>query len=228
MRKVIIFIIFLIVLFIVNIWFYILSDDYRAFLKNLKDNDTKVELQEKSFSDSLLQENITDTNVVKTNKTENVKIDKKTDIKENEEEGTWSKEVTTEITLWKNYLELVDLFSSYGINKLHVNSNLFDITDEYPDNYYEYYSKDLTLYLFPTKSYKDVYDIFSVLSSDLPFKIKEVNNFWEKSFYVNLNNDISDRFIRLVISNKWIVFWIKIEKTQYDAVKQKLQSLKSE
>ncbi|MDP2396498.1 MAG: hypothetical protein Q8S84_07630 [bacterium] len=71
----------------------------------------------------------------------------------------------------------MELFSSYSINKLHVNSYLFDITDEYPDNYYEYYSKDLTLYLFPTKTYKEVFDIFSVLSTELPFKINEVNNF---------------------------------------------------
>ena len=67
-----------------------------------------------------------------------------------------------------------------------------------------------------------LYDIFSVLSDELPFSIKEVNNFWNNSFYINLNNDIEDRFIRLVISNKGIVFWLKIKKTEYDLVKQKL------
>jgi hypothetical protein len=60
---------------------------------------------------------------------------------------------------------------------LEINSNLFDLTDEYPDNYFEYYSKDLTLYIFPTKTYTDLYDIFSVLSNELPFSLKEVNNF---------------------------------------------------
>jgi hypothetical protein len=60
---------------------------------------------------------------------------------------------------------------------LELNSNLFDITDEYPDNYFEYYSKDLTLYLFPTKTYKEVYDIFSILKDELPYNINEINNF---------------------------------------------------
>jgi hypothetical protein len=54
---------------------------------------------------------------------------------------------------------------------------LFDLTDEYPDNYFEYYSRDLTVYLFPTKNYKDLYNIFDVLSKELPFSLKEVNNF---------------------------------------------------
>jgi len=51
------------------------------------------------------------------------------------------------------------------------------LTDEYPDNYFEYYSKDLTLYLFPTKNYNDIKGIFNVLSYDLPFSINEINNF---------------------------------------------------
>lgn len=238
MRKIIVFIIFLIILFIVNIWFYILSDDYKLFLKDLKNNnnDSRVELDEKSFSDSLAQENIDSINEEKTsnknklndanNKLNNENI--KSDNLNKNNDTIWKTEEITEVSLWKNYLDIIDLFSSYGINKLHVNSSLFDITDEYPDNYFEYYSKDLTVYLFPTKTYKEVYDIFSVLSSELPFTINEVNNFWEKSFYINLNKDISDRFIRMIISNNWIVFWIKIEKTQYDTVKTKLQSLKSE
>jgi hypothetical protein len=43
-------------------------------------------------------------------------------------------------------------------------------------------------------------DIFKVLEYELPFIVKEVDNFGEASFYVNLDKDIQDRFIRLVIS----------------------------
>jgi hypothetical protein len=53
-----------------------------------------------------------------------------------------------------------------------------------------------------------------------------LNNFWDNSFYINLNKDIEDRFIRLVISNKWVVFWLKIKKTEYNFVKEKLDLLK--
>lgn len=227
MRKVILFLIFLIIIFIVNIWFYFLSEDYRDFLKELKWVDNSLKLEEKSFSDSLMDEKIVLQNEKKDNNSE-INNTKKLIDKNNNQENNWSKVKQSEVLLWKNYLDILELFSSYSINKLHVNSYLFDITDEYPDNYYEYYSKDLTLYLFPTKTYKEVFDIFSVLSTELPFKINEVNNFWEKSFYINLNKDISDRFIRMLISDKWIVFWVKVEKTQYDIVKQKLDSLKSE
>jgi hypothetical protein len=72
---------------------------------------------------------------------------------------------------------VLNLFSIYKLNKLEINSNLFDLTDEYPDNYFEYYSKDLTLYIFPTKKYTELKDIFTVLSSELPITINEVNNF---------------------------------------------------
>jgi hypothetical protein len=60
---------------------------------------------------------------------------------------------------------------------MEVNANLFDLTNEYPDEYLEYYSKDLTLYFFTTKRYTDLKDIFNVLSEELPFDINEINNF---------------------------------------------------
>ena len=132
-----------------------------------------------------------------------------------------------EVTLWKGYRDIINLFSIYKLAKLEMNSNLFDLTDEYPDNYFEYYSKDLTLYLFPTKDYNDLVDIFQILDDELPFSINEVNNFWDSSFYINLDEDIQDRFVRIVISNKWIVFWLKIKKTEYSLVKEKLNSLKN-
>jgi hypothetical protein len=54
-----------------------------------------------------------------------------------------------------------------------------------------------------------------------------VNNFWDNSFYINLDKDIQDRFVRVVISNNGIVFWLKIKKTEYSLVKEKLNSLKN-
>ncbi|MDF1682974.1 MAG: hypothetical protein P1U46_04670 [Patescibacteria group bacterium] len=60
---------------------------------------------------------------------------------------------------------------------MEINTNLFDITDEYPDKYLEFYSPTLTIYFFTTKSYQELYDIFDILSTELPFSIKELNNF---------------------------------------------------
>jgi hypothetical protein len=60
MRKIILFIIFLIIIFIVNITFYFLSEDYRFFLKNIKNKDSivNVNLEEKSFNDTLQDEDL--------------------------------------------------------------------------------------------------------------------------------------------------------------------------
>ena len=218
MRKIIIFIIFLIIIFIVNISFYFLSEDYRFFLKKIKDTNEIVYLEDKNINDDLEPDIPEGAEFVKLSN-ENEKI---FEIKED----TWSVSLKKEIVLWKNYRKIIELFSVYRLIKLEMNSNLFDITDEYPDNYFEYYSKDLTLYLFPTKTYTDLNDIFSVLEDELPFSINEVNNFWDNSFYINLNNDIEDRFVRLIIANKWVVFWLKIKKTEYDLVREKLNSLK--
>lgn len=218
MRKIIIFIIFLISIFIVNLIFYFISDDYRFFLKKIKDTDEVVYLEEKTYNDELDNEILEDAELVNTNKN-NEKI---FELKED----NWVIELKSEVVLWKNYKKIINLFSIYKLNKLEINTNLFDLTDEYPDNYFEYYSKDLTLYLFPTKNYSDLYDIFSVLSDELPFTINEVNNFWDNSFYINLDEGIEDRFVRIVISNNGVVFWLKIKKTEYSLVKEKLNLLK--
>ncbi len=220
MKKLIIITIFLISIFIVNLTFYFLSEDYRFFLKKIKNKDEVVYLEEKKYDDTLEQEILEEAEVAYTDK-------ENEEIFEIEEE-LWVAELKKEVSLWKNYTNILDLFSIYNLNKLEMNSNLFDLTDEYPDNYFEYYSKDLVLYLFPTKTYREVYDIFTVLSAELPYKINEVNNFGENSFYINLEKTIEDKFIRLVVSHNWVVFWLKIKKTEYALVKDKLNSLSIE
>ncbi len=228
MRNTILFIIFLIFSFIINICFYYLSDDYRDFLKKIKSEKySSLELTD-SFIGSINNDNFsnksTDNSI-----NDNVEIVKKN----NENNIIFNKsennkiEIKESITLWKNYKEVLDIFSSYSLQQLELNTNLFDITDEYPDNYLEYYSKNLTLYFFPTKSYNEVYDIFSILSSELPFKINETNSFWDKSFFINLNQDINDSFIRMVVSHNWVAFWLKIKKNEYNIVKDNLNILRT-
>lgn len=233
MRNAILFIIFLIFSFLINVVFYYISEDYRNFLKDFKNDkysyNSKESLDNNFYDSEWNDESSNNTNndnillednleVVKTNNENNIIFNKldnnKTQIKNN-------------INLWKNYTDILDLFSDYDLQELELNTNLFDITDEYPDNYLEYYSKEFTLYFFPTKNYKEVYDIFSVLEFELPFKINKSNNFWEESFFINLNQDINDNFVRVVIANKWIVFWLKIKKSEYINIKEKLNILRT-
>jgi hypothetical protein len=61
----------------------------------------------------------------------------------------------------KNFL---DNFKKYNLVELKSQSNLMDVTNEYPDSYFEYYSKNLTLYFFPTKNYNQVKEIFEIES----------------------------------------------------------------
>jgi hypothetical protein len=65
------------------------------------------------------------------------------------------------------------------------------------------------------------------LEYELPFKMNPLNNFWDNSFYINLNDDINDNIIRIIITNKWVTFWLKIKKNEYNLVKEKLNTLKT-
>jgi hypothetical protein len=167
MRNTILFIIFLIFSFIINIVFYYISDDYRLFLKELKTDDNLLEK---------VESNSTKIDYIEDNTLEIVKSsDKNEKIFENDldENITLKKDVN----LGKNYKEIIYLFDSYELKELELNTNLFDLTDEYPDNFIEFYSKNLTLYIFPTKSYNEIKDIFTVLEKELPLKVNEINNF---------------------------------------------------
>lgn len=223
MKNIVSFILFIVSIFIINIVFYYSSENYRDFLKRVK-IESSVQEEQKSSSkpDFLLKnnENSYFSWVLKENK-------KEESLEKKEEQKDKNINIKKEVKLWKWYQGILDMFSEYNLTKLDVNANLFDLTNEYPDSYYEFYSKRLTLYFFTSKNYEQVFDIFNVLQTDLPFKINKTNNFWNNSFYINFNNDINDSFIRIVIENNWIVFWLKIDKNEYENIKQKLQNLRN-
>lgn len=222
---------FLLLIFILNIIFYYISNDYKIFLEKLKYNNfTKdIKTNDESFEN--------DNKIIVTNVTNNIKEDKlgENNINNSNSEGAIIEKDNTDSTivwinsddkkifntvLWKNYIDILNKFEKfYDLDKIEVNTNLFEITDEFPDYYYEYYSNDLTLYFFHTKQYSEVFDIFNYLQKDLPINIKELNNFWEKSFYINLNSEVNDKYIRLVITQNGITFWIKLKDSQYEKVK---------
>ena len=104
-------------------------------------------------------------------------------------------------------------------------TSLFDITTEYPDEYREYYNKHISLYMFSTKTYSEVYNIFDVLTYELPYSLNETNNFWDSSFYINLEGVYADDKVRIVFEYQNKVFWLKITKDNYNTVKQILEQL---
>jgi UDP-galactopyranose mutase len=99
------------------------------------------------------------------------------------------------------------------------------LTWEYPDEYFEYYWKDINLYFFWNKLYSDLIDIFEVLTYELPFSINKVNNFWEKSFYINLNSGFEDEYVRVVLKKSNRIIWFKIKKQLYKKMKWELWAI---
>lgn len=218
MRRLIVFLVFLVFLFLVNVTFYFLSEDYEFFLKKIK-NDDEIVYMDDIVIDDTIRNQLNDSNIaVVEYESVNEKI-------EDEKETTTFISQEPEKILWKNYQKLLDLFAKFSLKPIELTNNLFDLTQEYPDEYYEYYSKDLTLYFFDTKTYNEVFDIFEVLAYDLPFTTNKVDNFWNSSFYINLNDDIKDNYIRLVINYKWVVFGLKIKKSEYNTIKESLLQL---
>ncbi len=227
MRNLILLLIFLILSFSVNILFYYISEDYRNFLKQLK-NQENIEVSVDISTDisGNEEEDITDENTENNTWSSSYQESEDNDLQNDDiEDDNFTNLPTSEITLWKNYTDIINLFPEYNFNRMEVNINLFDLTNEYPDDYLEFYSKDLTIYFFVWNRYSNLKDIFSVLAQELPFSVNEVNNFWDNSFFININEDIDDNVIRLVISNKWVVFWLKINKNDYNQVKEKLDNL---
>jgi len=239
MNKKIYIIFFILLWFILNIFFYIFSENYRYFMQSLKYDDNKYKVDDRFKikipikEENKKQDNETIFSWLKENFWENTKNkkqskdksekksikNKKNNIEEKKVEYIEKRE---DLKLTKIENNILNNFKKYKLKKVELHPRLFDLTDEYPDKYFEYYSKNITLYFFGNKSYNEIKDIFDVLSYELPFKINEVNNFWQKSFYINLNPLFEDWYIRLVIKKSNRTFWIKIKKELYNKIKNNL------
>lgn len=197
MRRIIHVLLFVVLLFLLNLMFYFISDDYKEFIKQAKTGEKTTD-QYSTFPDDIQVSELLETNV-----TQPENINDSTDDFSFQPiaEETYVAEESKKV-LGKNYQVILDGFSQFNFESIELTTNLFDITNEYPDDYYEFYSKDLTLYFFDTKTYSEVKDIFQVLSYDVSFTINEVNNFVDASFFINLNEDIQDNFVRIVANYK--------------------------
>lgn len=220
MRRIIHVLLFVVLLFLLNLMFYFISDDYKEFIKQAKTGEKTTD-QYSTFPDDIQVSELLETNV-----TQPENINDSTDDFSFQPiaEETYVAEESKKV-LGKNYQVILDGFSQFNFESIELTTNLFDITNEYPDDYYEFYSKDLTLYFFDTKTYSEVKDIFQVLSYDVSFTINEVNNFVDASFFINLNEDIQDNFVRIVANYKWVVVGLKVKREQYPQIKKILESL---
>jgi hypothetical protein len=81
MRRLIVFLVFLVFLFLVNVTFYFLSEDYEFFLKKLKNDDEIVYMDDIVIDDSIRNQ-LNDSNIAV------VEMDSVNEIKEDEKETT--------------------------------------------------------------------------------------------------------------------------------------------
>lgn len=220
-------IIFVMIALIWNIVAYTSSDDYRFFLKKIKYREEVVYENTEKLTDlpevAVWQE----------------------DIKSLKDDVLWRKDIQTN-TQWYTFIDVIsgnksiikeetlpdltwtqeqflEIFSEYDLVELQTNTSLFDITTEYPDPYYEWYSEDVSLYMFASKSYSEVLKVFEVLAYELPYTLNEVDNFGQWSAYINLEDAYRDDTVRMLIKHKNKAFWLKIKKDSYNAIKTLLE-----
>lgn len=255
MNKNIYIIFFILIWFVLNIFFYIFSSNYRYFLQSLKydevkdykiddqfkisiwDLDNKIEnknpeidkensifawLSNNFWEDNVKHTNDTNTKKQDTKKNNNINIKTNTDKSINEEKKVEYIDTREDIKLTNVEKNILDSLKKYKLKKIDLHPRLFDLTWEYPDKYFEYYNEDINLYFFGNKLYSDMKDIFEVLTYELPFSINEVNNFWSKSFYINLNSWFEDSYVRVVLEKSNRIFWFKIKKDLYEKMKNNL------
>lgn len=232
-------------IFIVHIMLYYISPSYGNYFKNVKyaenennkvieENSKTIETKNKKVSSytwsKFIIPDINENNeLIEEDNIKNESIEKNEDNEELDGELASISEVGDEFKEENWIQEILNLFENFDLKQKEEtqNSSLFGLTNEYPYEYEEYYSRDkkMTLYIFKDKSYSDILNIFDVISYNLYFKIKKVNNFWDKSFYINLDADLDDSYIRFVFSYKNNNFWLKIKKDWYNEVRKILNSI---
>lgn len=240
----IIFVIFSIFVWHICIYFFVPS--YAEYFKNIKHYwNENTEVWENSLDNNGQNKNrktafssYTWSNYIMPDINEDIKDSKVEKNTATEYESDSNEDNNSEE--WDNIIDdndaiiqvIFDLFSDYDLQEKEEtqNSSLFGLTNEYPYDYKEYYSREkkMTLYVFKEKDYTEILNIFDVISYNLYFKIKKVNNFGDKSFYINLDSDLDDNYVRFVFSYKNSNFGLKIKKDWYNEVKDILKTVSKE
>lgn len=226
-RKVIYFLHVLLFILVINIVFFYSNESYNSFVRNLKYGvetpETQIVINDDYGYYSPSPENVIYLNT-EDEGTGSINDTFTEDDVLSELEITPKKDETT-IYMQDDDIKVLNTFASYNLKRLFEHGSLFDLTTEYPDDYFEYLGWDISIYFFVTKSYENVKEIFEAISYTLPFSIKEVTLSEKRAFFLNLEQNFSDDYIRLVVEYKKRVFWLKIKKTMYNEVKNLIQTI---
>ncbi len=243
MKKVVYTILLISLVFLWNIGLYFYSDAYSIFLKQMKywedvpqdytslitddyllknfswwdascsceNTWTKNISSEKTLDDVGEKTSVASGNIVNTPK----QTTQETEF-EKQQKALKKQEVVNKIS------QILPKFSKYNLVEKPYDEyyKMFDISDEYPNEYLTYSNTDLEMYFFPESTFDSFYNIFTLLSNDVmvrDFELNKVDSFWKKAFFINLVPQ--DDMVRLVIDNGNILFWLKMKKSYYNDIK---------
>lgn len=231
MRKIVYSILIVSFVFLLNIGLYFYSDSYSFFLKKIKYWEETSLVDKWLITDDYLLNNIWD----------NLSCDCEQICQQNNENQNTNTENTIQNVddLVKNEVEIqkqdydkinnfMQRFASYNLSEKAYDEyyKIFDVTDEYPNKYVTFSNNDLEIYFFPYSKFDDLYNIFDLLKTDElvlnKFDLNKTNNFKKQSFFINFKTQ--DDFVRLVIDDWNILFWLKMKKSYYWDIKKILQN----
>ncbi|MGE4444050.1 MAG: hypothetical protein AB7E37_03610 [Candidatus Altimarinota bacterium] len=242
MKKVVYTILLISLVFLGNIGLYFYSDAYSIFLKQMKYGEDVPQDYTSLITDDYLLKNFsggdascscenTGTKNISSEKTLD-DVGEKTSIASGNVVNTPKQTQETEFEKQQKALkkqevvnkisQILPKFSKYNLVEKPYDEyyKMFDISDEYPNEYLTYSNTDLEMYFFPESTFDSFYNIFTLLSNDVmvrDFELNKVDSFGKKAFFINLVPQ--DDMVRLVIDNGNILFGLKMKKSYYNDIK---------
>lgn len=210
-------------------------DDYRFLWKKIKNpnasvypektqisDDTSNFKKDKPWKDLIIYEDVTNI------KSEQITEDVIEETSGNPEEGIPVEKEETETPKEvkfqlneknKLFLSKIDLVFE---DKTTIADVLWTWIDYY-DNFLIKKSDKFDIYVFWENKYEEIFSFFDVRSDETKKEINAVNNFWERSFYLNeweVNNTV-----RIVLEKDYNTYWFVVSKENYPLLKEILQEL---
>lgn len=231
MKKVIYSFLFLLVIFIINIFSYFFVKDYQIFLKSLKYWDDYLtqnkDPNEVFFTDEVVTSTWTCSCEEKDNKNSDNKNENIFTSNEKKDSNIVSNTVDDDLQKTFSWVinQTLEIFWSGSWLKLKNYSadyKIFWITDEYPKKYLTYTNQKFELYIFVEDEYDNLYNVFSFLWNELAFELNKTNTFWNRSFFIN---NSQKNQINIIVKHSNKLFWIKLDKKYYPEIKKFFKDL---
>lgn len=216
---------FLTIIFCVNVFSFVFIDDYRFLLRKIKYPEMTVYVNPIDITDNYWVVEIKDSNkkdiLISEIKINNDLEDKKDVSQEVKSPEKIDRDLIESHKLSEEERKVLDLFKSYSLTESELPNNLFWLVFDYSNKFWKYYSNDLEIYFFWKIRYDELKKLFTSRSQELQIEVNEVNNFWDRSFYVNWDPFL----IKIIFEKNWYTYSFEILKSEYENIKKILNSL---